>query len=420
MPSATAVPVTPPSKTRIVDNATLRSLVERHGAPLFVYDTALIAERIDALRAFDVVRYAQKANSNLSLLRWIQSQGVRVDAVSAGEVHRALCAGFDHDEIDFTADLFDHTTLRLLVDHDLHVNLGSADMIEQYATVRPGGKVTLRVNPGFGHGHDLKVNTGGPQSKHGIWFEQLPAAVARARRAGLTVTGVHMHIGSGSDFKHLSRVRHAMERAALDASETLTSFSTGGGLPIPYRPGEDPFDAERYAADWTKTKVTLEQTLGRPLSMEVEPGRFLVAESGMLITEVRAIKESGGIAYILVDAGFDNLLRPAMYGAYHHISVLGRDHEPHTPRAVAGPLCESADLFTQGKGGLVEPRPLPNAQVGDLVCLHDTGAYAASMASNYNGRRFAAEVMIEDGAPRLVRRRQTFDELMATEIDFLG
>jgi diaminopimelate decarboxylase len=134
---------------------------------------------------------------------------------------------------------------------------------------------------------------------------------------------------------------------------------------------------------------------------------------------VRATKSSGDVEYLLVDAGFDNLVRPAFYGAYHHISVLGRDAEPTAPRVVAGPLCESADMFTQSKGGLVEPRDLPNAEIGDLLCIHDTGAYAASMASNYNSRLLAPEVLVDGSEPRLVRRRQTFEELVATELECL-
>lgn len=409
----------PGVKPRPLGDRLLRQLAREHGTPLYVYDSATIARRLAELRGFDVVRYAQKANANLSLLRWLRGRGVRVDAVSAGEVHRALVAGFPADEIHFTADLFDQRALELLAEHDLHVNLGSADMIEQYAAVRPGRDVTLRVNPGFGHGHDRKVNTGGRQSKHGIWHDQIPRAVARAAGAGLRVSGIHMHIGSGSDFQHLSRVRRALETAVLAVGNSVGTLSTGGGLPIPYRPGEQPFDVARYSADWLATRRRLERALGHSLTIEVEPGRYLAAECGLLLAEVRAVKESGGIDYILVDAGFDNLLRPAMYGAYHHISILGRDHQPRAPRAVAGPLCESADLFTQGKGGTVALRPLPAAAIGDLLCIHDTGAYASSMASNYNSRRLAAEVLVEGGVPRLVRRRQTLDELIAVERELL-
>ncbi|MFB0515567.1 MAG: diaminopimelate decarboxylase [Candidatus Neomarinimicrobiota bacterium] len=405
-------------KPRSLDDQLLYDLAREFGTPLYVYHVDVIRQRVRDLKGFDIIRYALKANANLTLLKWIHRLGVQVDAVSAGEVYRALQAGFSEKEIVFTADLFDHLILDLLKHHDIHVNLGSPDMIEQYAAIRPGHNITLRINPGFGYGHHRKVNTGGPGSKHGIWHAQLPTVLNRAAEAGLKVTGIHMHIGSGADFEHLSRVRQALSTAALMAADTVTTLSGGGGLPVPYRPGEELFDAARYVQDWQETKADLETTLGRALTMEVEPGRYLVAEAGLLLTEVRGTKTSGTIDYILVDAGFDNLLRPAMYGAYHHISILGRDDQSTAPRVVAGPLCESADIFTQGTGGLVEQRPLPPAQVGDLVCIHDVGAYGASMASNYNARLLAAEVLVEgQSSARLVRRRQTLEDMIANEID---
>ena len=404
-------------KDRSLDGPLLTELAKRYGTPLYVYHLDVIRRQVEQLRGFDVIRYAQKANANLDLLRWLRGLDVVVDCVSAGEVHRALKAGFAPGDIVFTADLFDQPILHLLARHDIHVNLGSPDMIEQYAAIRPGHPVSLRINPGFGHGHHRKVNTGGPDSKHGIWHEQLTNVLERTAGAGLTVSQVHIHIGSGSDFAHLSRVRKALRVAALLVGESLTGISVGGGLPIPYRPGDQPFDAHRYLSDWQETRAGLEAALGRSLTLEVEPGRYLVAEAGMLITEVRGTKTSGSNEYVLVDAGFDNLLRPALYGAYHHISLIGRDGWPTAPRVVAGPLCESADVFTQGEGGVVEPRPLPAVRVGDLLCIHDAGAYAASMASNYNGRPLAAEVLVEGESAWLARRRQTLDELTALDED---
>ncbi len=404
-------------KGRSIDDQLIRDLAARYGTPLFVYDFRTIERRVRDLSGFDVVRYAQKANSNVHLLRRMRRLGVKVDAVSAGEIRRALLAGFEIDDIEFTADIFDRAVLELLRQHPVHVNVGSPDMVDQLARHGVGTEITVRVNPGFGHGHDLKVSTGGRHSKHGVWYDQLEELAKRAAAAGVVVTGVHMHIGSGSDFEHLSKIRECMERSARAVGSTLRSISTGGGLPVPYREGEPHFAVDRYLGDWLATKQTLESELGRSLKLEVEPGRYLVAESGLLITEVRAIKDNDGLPYVLVDAGFDSLIRPAMYGAYHHISILGRDGEPTEPRVVAGPLCESADMFTQTKGGVVEPRELPEPQVGDLLCVHDAGAYASSMASNYNSRLISPEVLVDEAGARLIRRRQSFDDLLAPELE---
>ena len=401
--------------SRPIDDATLTALAGECGTPLYVYNAGAIRRQAATLSGFDIVRYAQKANSNLAILRLIRSLGFRVDAVSAGEVLRALRAGFSEQEITFTADIFDRAALQVLSEHDVHVNIGSADMIEQYAHIRPGGDITLRINPGFGHGHDKKVSTGGEESKHGIWMAQQAEAVKRAEAAGLRITGIHMHIGSGSDFSHLSKIRHAMNVAIRVAGDNLSYFSVGGGLPVPYRPMDHDFDIGRYTRDWQKTKADLQQDLGHGLVMEVEPGRYLMAQAGLLLAEVRAVKTSGSQRYILCDAGFNDLLRPAMYGAYHHVSIVGRDTGMTFPTLVGGPICESADLMTQSKGSVVDPRELPEAQVGDLVCIHDTGAYGASMGSNYNSRRLPAEVLIDGGEATLIRRRQSWEELLELE-----
>ncbi len=412
----------PSFKPRPFDDRLLRELAREHGTPLYVYDADVVAARIGELSGFDVVRYAQKANSNLALLRAMRRHGVLVDTVSAGEIARALAAGFRPDQIVFTADLFDRAALAMLAAHPVHVNLGSPDMVEQYATLlereRSNARraITLRVNPGFGHGHDRKVNTGGETSKHGIWHATLEHVARAARDVQLDVTGLHVHIGSGSDFENLARVCDAVRSILPVVASTVRTVSAGGGLPIPYRAGEPRIDVERYAAVWRDARAAMEQDIGHKLALEVEPGRYLVAEAGVLLAEVRGVKRSGNLEYILVDAGFHNLVRPAMYGAHHQISVVGRDDDARSPKIVAGPLCESADVFTQGREGKLEPQLLPDAVVGDLVCIHDAGAYGASMASNYNSQPHAAEVLVEGGVPRLVRRRQSINELLQDEL----
>lgn len=408
----------------------LAALAQQFGTPLWVYDAATIAQRIASLGRFDVVRFAQKANSNTHILRLMRSQGVVVDAVSLGEIERALAAGFQggqsaqgHAEIVFTADLFDRANLARVVELGLPVNCGSIDMLDQLGAVSPGHAVWLRINPGFGHGHSNKTNTGGEHSKHGIWHGDLVSALARVRANGLALQGMHMHIGSGVDYSHLSEVCGAMvalvETVKAQGMD-LHAISAGGGLSIPYQAGEPTIDIAHYFDLWDAARQRVAALLRHPVTLELEPGRYLVAESGVLVSEVRATKNQGSAHFVMVDAGFSDLMRPAMYGSYHGMEIIRADGSPATgdvrDTAVAGPLCESGDVFTQGEGGVVLNRALPGARVGDLLVLHDTGAYGASMSSNYNTRPLIAEVMIENGQPRLIRRKQTVAELIGLEI----
>ncbi|GAA6141975.1 diaminopimelate decarboxylase [Hydrogenophaga sp. 5NK40-0174] len=406
----------------------LRSLAQQHGTPLWVYDAPTIRERVANLKAFDTVRYAQKANSNIHLLRLMREQGVVVDAVSRGEILRALKAGYTAapaacgaSGIVFTADVFDHATLATVVEHEVPVNVGSVDMLHQLGNASPGHRVWLRINPGFGHGHSNKTNTGGEHSKHGIWHTDLPEALAAVHAHKLHLVGLHMHIGSGVDYGHLQQVCSAMVDLVKNAGITLEAISAGGGLSIPYRDDDPRIDTEHYFGLWDAARREIASHLGRDVHLELEPGRYLVAEAGVLVTEVRATKQMGSNRFTLVDAGFNELMRPSMYGAYHAMSVLpagtdaGKRPSTTVPTVVAGPLCESGDVFTQGEGGVVFTRELPEAQVGDLLVIHDAGAYGASMSSNYNSRPLAAEVLVDGDSHRLIRRRQTVEELLRLE-----
>jgi len=403
----------------------LLRLPAEFGCPVWVYDAQIIRRQIALLSRFDVIRFAQKACSNIHILRLMREQGVKVDSVSLGEIERALAAGYDPqthpDDIVFTADLIDSDTLARVHELQIPVNAGSIDMLEQLGQVSPGHRVWLRVNPGFGHGHSQKTNTGGENSKHGIWHGDLPAALATIRQYGLHLIGIHMHIGSGVDYGHLEQVCGAMVQQVIDCGQDLEAISAGGGLSIPYREGDESIDTDHYFGLWNAAREQIARHLGHAIKLEIEPGRFLVAESGVLVSQVRSVKAMGSRHFVLIDAGFNDLMRPAMYGSYHHISALAADGRnldaaPLLETVVAGPLCESGDVFTQQEGGKVETRALPAVVPGDYLVLHDTGAYGASMSSNYNSRPLLPEVLFDGGKARLIRRRQTIDELLALEL----
>ena len=412
-----------------------RALARQFGTPLWVMDAPTIRQRLASLRAFDTVRYAQKANPNVHLLRLLRDGGAKVDAVSRGEALRARATGLAggsaravtlaeaaEADIVYTADLLDRETLDFVVAEGLVVNCGSIDMLRQLGARAPGHAVWLRLNPGFGHGHSKKTNTGGEHSKHGIWHAELGEALAVIQSTGLRLVGLHMHIGSGVDYGHLGQVCGAMVdlvRQVKAAGLDLAALSAGGGLSVPYREGEPRIDPAHYFGLWDAARREAQGVMGHALHLEIEPGRYLVAEAGALIAEVRAVKHQGRVPFVLVDAGFNELMRPAMYGAHHGMHLVsgdGRALAEGPPSAVAGPLCESGDVFTQGAGGEIELRALPQAAVGDLLVLENTGAYGSSMSSNYNSRPLAAEVLLDGDAVRLIRRRQRVEELLALEL----
>ncbi len=402
---------------------TLLEVAERFGTPAYVYDAAVFRRQLASLAAFDTVRFAQKACPNIHVQRLFRAGGASVDCVSLGELERALAAGFtvgrQPSEIVFTADVLTRSALDRVVELGVPVNAGSEDMLAQLGERSPGHPVWLRVNPGFGHGHSKKVSTGGESSKHGIWHELLPGALERIDRYGLELVGLHLHVGSGADLEHLQQVCQAMVGLVKRVNRDLRAVSGGGGLSIPYARESAPVDVGAYFEHWQRARRQIEEHLGHGIELEIEPGRYLTAQAGVLLAEVRATKSMGGNHFTLVDAGFNDLVRPAMYGAYHELSLLSRTGDvsarPRRATVVAGPLCESGDVFTQNAQGDVLARVLPEAAVGDLMVFHDAGAYGASMASNYNSRPLPPEILVDGGELKLIRRRQSVEDLLALE-----
>ena len=252
----------------------ISQLAAKVNTPFYVYDEQKIIERINDLKAFDVVRYAQKACSNLAILDICRRNGAVVDAVSTGEILRAEAVGFsasgDPSPIVYTADIFDLSSLELVLDRGIHTNCGSPDMLTQLGQKAPGRSITLRINPGFGHGHNQKTNTGGSQSKHGIWHSELTDCLRLAEKYNLRVTGLHMHIGSGTDLEHLAQVVTAMEQAAREVGSSLDTISAGGGLPIPYQTEESYVDLKAYFQLWDAARKRLESQFHRHIILVIK------------------------------------------------------------------------------------------------------------------------------------------------------
>lgn len=410
-------------------------LAEEFGTPFWLYDAGVMRGRIrDVLTMTEPegiqARFAMKSCPATRVLREMRSHGLWLDTVSGNEVLRGLRAGFPAGRrppcVFLTCDVFRDNALDVALEHDILINIGSPGMLDDLAERGFRGPVSIRVNPGFGHGHVNACDTGGPSSKHGVWISDVPALGARARSLGIPVTMLHAHIGSGPRFQELvdNLARLTTEMAALiPACPDIEAVSLGGGIPHDYRGGEQPVDPVALRDLFRRAKDRFEEAAGRALRVEIEPGRFLTAPAATLVTRVHDVKETQSnekgdkARFAMVDAGFTDLLRPAMYGAYHRISLADATGRPTGPHVVAGPLCESGDVFTRDSGEMLVPRNLPVPRRGDLLGLHDAGAYGYAMSSNYNSLGRAPQIWIdEDGTIELMSRRETVDDIIATEV----
>ena len=419
-----------------LDPTLLERLSQSVGTPYWLYDAATLRRRIKMVAEITdqpgvQARFAMKSLPVTRVLQEMKEAGIWIDAVSGNEVLRAQHAGYAGGSappyICFTADVFRDNALEVVMQEGVLPNIGSPGMIRQLAEAGYQGEISLRINPGFGHGHVNACDTGGPSSKHGVWFEGLDELVAMADEAGLKVTMLHSHIGSGPQF---SELLENLERLADEFAKVVPSFpdltaiSLGGGLPHDYQNPEAEVPLHLLKDLFAKTHQRFSELAGREVRVEIEPGRFFVASCGTLVSRVTDIKETNtnekgeGATFAMVDAGFVDLIRPAMYGSYHRIEVVGKDFSSGmNPFVVAGPLCESGDVFTRDDAELLQPRDLPNPEAGDLLTIHDGGAYGAAMSSNYNSVGRAPQLWLEeDGSVEMLTRRETVEDILRSEV----
>jgi diaminopimelate decarboxylase len=419
-----------------LDSYPLSRLADEVGTPFYLYDGAELSRRLGDLTTLTAgaelqARYAMKANSCWKVLAKVREADLWIDAVSGNEVLRARRAGFAMGArppvVMLTADVLRDNALTVILEHGVLPNIGSPGMIDELHGAGYSGPIAVRVNPGFGHGHVQSCDTGGPSSKHGVWHEALDRLGARAAAAKLPIVELHAHVGTGPQIREFDQnLRHLVELLAgrLREFPQVEAVNLGGGIPYAYRPGAARYDFVGFRTLLVEAAATLARAAGRPIRVEIEPGRYAVAAAGLLVCRVKDIKETEtnvkgpGHRFIMVDGGFNDLVRPAMYGAYHHISIVGRGSaRAPEPFVVAGPLCESGDVFTRDDKELLDPRQLPRPEVGDLLVLHDAGAYGAAMSSNYVSLGRAPQIFWEDGRATLVARRETIDDVMRAECD---
>ena len=434
---------TAPSVRRLGDwdGSLLRSLESSHGSPLYVLDLDRVRENYRRFeRAFpeSEVMYAVKANALGAVLETLLDVGAGLECASAGEVSRALNAGAPGSNVHYTAVNPPGRDLDLVVEAwestpELTITAGASDTIDRLAERGYDGRLCLRINPGIGAGHHEKVMTGG-DAKFGVPAERAVDVLADADDRGFDVVGVHAHVGSGVSTDQLASHQAFVSRVgdvARDVAEVvggLEFVDVGGGFGVPYREDEEPLDLELVAAATREAIGDIDATL------VVEPGRYLVADAGVLLTRVNTVKPTAETIVVGVDAGMMTLARPAIYDAYHAIRNLtaaendghesagsggseaaGKDElesaesdRPTIPQTVTGPICESSDVFCTD-------RDLPESRRGDVLAIGNAGAYGYEMASQYNSRPRPASVVLEGGESRVSRRRETIADVTRVE-----
>ncbi len=407
-----------PIRTHIAGIA-VAELARQFGTPTYVYDAAKITERIADLRQFDVIRYAQKACSNLAILDMVRRQNVLVDSVSAGEIRRALAAGYkpaaeipnSPPPIVYTADIFDAGALDLVVQHGIHANCGSPDMIDQLGARRPAATLRCALIPALATAIARRPTPAASNRSMAFGTKTSPIAFAGPMPAVWVLAACTCISALAPIWSTCATsVRRSKKPPAISAAPSPIS-APAAACPCRIAPNRRMSILRTISNSGIKLRKRLEDAFGHKIWLEIEPGRYLVAESGFLVAEIRAIKRMGKNTFYLLDAGFNNLARPILYGAYHPMSIAPRKGAisaaadmPLQDVVVGGPLCESGDIFTQEEGGFVNTRKLPAAEVGDYLIFEVVGAYGFVMSSNYNSKPMAAEVLIRDGKTHLILR----------------
>lgn len=391
-------------------------LVAKYGSPLYVYNEDILRSRCREIKNLVSypnfsVNYSVKANGNLTILKIVREEGLNVDAMSPGEIYVEEMAGFTCEEILFITNNVSAEEMQYAVERNITISVDSVSQLETLGQINPGGKVCIRFNPGVGAGHHEKVITGGKKTKFGVASEDIALVKEVLQKYNLNLIGINQHIGSlfMEGDKYVEGIQSVLSIA--QQFENLEFVDFGGGFGIPYHKldGQPRLDLCSLGQRLDEVMFAFSETYGKPLRFKVEPGRYIAAESSILLGTVHSIKENYGIKYIGTDLGFNVLKRPIMYDSHHDIEVYrssGQESLTLEPVTVVGNICESGDI-------IAKDRILPELFLNDVLGVLDAGAYGYCMASNYNNRLRPAEVMVmENGEVKLIRRKDTFEDLV--------
>ena len=391
------------------------ALSREFGTPLYVYDADKIAQQIQSLKgAFsgaDVkIKYAAKALTNISILKLMKKNGIGVDVVSIQEVQIALKAGFLPSEIMFTPNCVDFEEICQGVELGLNINLDNLPVLEKfgkkYGSTYPCG---VRLNPNILAGGNYKISTGHSQSKFGISIQQMPEILAFVNQYGIRINGLHIHTGSEIiDLDVFMKMSDILFGFAKDFP-TLQFLDFGGGLKVAYKEGDAVTDIPELGKRLTHAFSDFKKRHNRTLQLWMEPGKYLVSGAGYLLVRTNVVKPTPAVTFVGVNSGLNHLLRPMMYDAYHEIVNVSNTEGDKKIYTVVGNICETDTLGAD--------RQLTEVHEGDLLVMQNAGAYGYMMASNYNSRLRPAEVLIVDGKAKLIRSRDTMEQLLQGQID---
>lgn len=380
-------------KKPLLSKKEAETLVRKHGSPLYVYRKSIVGERYLQLKKAitypkSKISFACKANANETLLRHLCKLGASIECVSRAEVERAFRVGFPKERISYTCSNIPKEEIAWLIKKGVTVYLDSLNQVEWWGQLKPGSKIAVRLNLGYGDGGHKYLITGGDDSKFGIYHADIKKLHALTKKYRLEVVGILQHIGTHiADPNSLLRGMELVFKIAEQFPD-LQFLDFGGGFNSPYKPEEKPIDIKAIGAKMSKRFAEFCKVYGRALELRIEPGRFIVCDSGALLATVVDIKATPKHVFVGVNTGFSHLIRPALYGSYHHIFNLSNMGGKPQAVNVVGNICESADVFAHD-------RKIPQARIGDLFLFADAGAYGYTMASDYNIRAKPKEIVID-------------------------
>lgn len=394
---------------------TLLNVVEEFGSPVYVYDSEKIKTQYKRLNAaFNKVKhvrvnYAVKALSNIAILKLLKQLGAGLDTVSIQEVKLGLAAGFQAEQIIYTPNGVSLEEIEEVAGLGAQINIDNLSILEQFGTKHPNIPVCIRINPHVMAGGNTNISVGHIDSKFGISIHQIPHIIRIVENTRMTINGIHMH--TGSDILDIDVFLYASEILFETAKnfKNLEFMDFGSGFKVPYKKGDIETNIEEFGEKLTERFNEFCAAYGKDLTLAFEPGKYLVSEAGYFLTKVNVVKQTTSTVFAQIDSGFNHLIRPMLYGSQHEIENLSNPKGRERFYSVVGYICET-DTFANN-------RRINEISEGDILAFKNAGAYCFSMASNYNSRYRPAEVLWHEGKAHLIRKRETFDDILQNQVD---